>query len=253
MNFLSHLKANSGYVFSMTLFVMLITLPNPAYAMHITEGILPAPWAAAWWVVSAVFVWLGIRQVERYKREVTGYLPLLALAGSVVFVFSCLPIPVPMTGTCSHPAGTGMSAVLLGPFASILVAAVGLLLQALFMAHGGITTLGGNILSMGIVGSFAGWFFFKTGRRFGLSLFAAGFAAGAAADLFTYLTTSVELGLALHGTQPVMGVIGKIFLAFLPTQAPLAVLEGFVTGGMIHYVFQHRPEILTRMRMIQEV
>ncbi len=239
--------------FIFVLSCILLASENPAYAMHITEGILPASWAVLWWVVSALFVYLGVRQVERYKREVTGYLPLLALAGSAVFVFSCFPIPVPITGTCSHPAGTGMSAVLLGPFASILVAAVGLLLQALFMAHGGITTLGGNIFSMGIVGSFAGWFFFKTGRRFGLSLFAAGFAAGAAADLFTYLTTSVELGLALHGTQPVMGVIGKIFLAFLPTQGPLAILEGLVTGGMIRYVYQHRPEILARMRMIQEV
>ncbi len=239
-------------LFTSILVWVLITIPAPSYAMHITEGILPGSWAVLWWVVAALFVYLGVRQVERYKSEVAGYLPLLGLVGSAVFVFSCLPIPVPIAGTCSHPAGTGISAVLLGPFASILVASVGLLLQALFMAHGGITTLGGNILSMGVVGSFAGWVFFKTGRRLGLSLFAAGFAAGAAADLFTYLTTSIELGLALHGSQPIMDVIGKIFLAFLPTQGPLAVLEGLVTGGMIRYVSQHRPEILTRMRVVQE-
>jgi cobalt/nickel transport system permease protein len=146
-----------------------------------------------------------------------------------------------------------MSAVLLGPFASILVASVGLLLQALFMAHGGLTTLGGNILSMGVVGSFAGWISFVTGRRLGFSLFAAGFAAGFAADLFTYFMTSVELGLALHGAHSVASVTGKIFVAFLPTQGPLAVLEGLVTGGMIRYVHLHRPEILTRMCLLREV
>jgi cobalt/nickel transport system permease protein len=225
--------------------------PGSAYAMHIAEGILPPGWAALWWGIAAVFVFLGIRQVQRLKGEVDGYLPLLGIAGSAVFVLSCFPIPVPITGTCSHPAGTGMSAVLLGPFASILVASVGLLIQALFMAHGGITTLGANILSMGVTGSFAGWFFFKMGRRSGLSLFAAGFLAGAAADLFTYLTTSVELGLALHGAHSLREVITKIFVAFLPTQGPLAVLEGLVTGGMIRYVHLHRPEILVRMRVVK--
>jgi len=231
----------------------LVLLPIPAYAMHITEGILPPAWAGLWWAVAVVFVFFGIRQVDRRKKEVEGYLPLLGIAGSAVFVLSCFPIPVPITGTCSHPAGTGMSAVLLGPFASVLVASVGLLIQALFMAHGGLTTLGGNILSMGVAGSFAGWIFFKGGRKVGLSLFAAGFAAGFAADLFTYLTTSVELGLALHGAHPLTEVITKIFVAFLPTQGPLAVLEGVVTGGLIRYVHQHRPEILVRMGVVKTV
>jgi len=231
----------------------LVLSPAPAYAMHISEGILPPGWAGLWWAVAVVFVFFGIRQVEQRKREVAGYLPLLGIAGSAVFVLSCFPIPVPIAGTCSHPAGTGMSAVLLGPFASVLVASVGLLIQALFMAHGGITTLGANLLSMGVAGSFAGWFFFKGGRKMGLSLFAAGFAAGFAADLFTYLTTSVELGLALHGAHPLMEVITKIFVAFLPTQGPLAVLEGVMTGGLIRYVHQHRPEILIRMGVVKAV
>ncbi len=232
---------------------LLVLTPQPVFAMHITEGILPPVWAGLWWCVAAVFVFFGIRQVERRKEEVEGYLPLLGIAGSAVFVLSCFPIPVPIAGTCSHPAGTGISAVLLGPFASVLVASVGLLIQALFMAHGGLTTLGGNILSMGVAGSFAGWLFFKSGRKMGLSLFAAGFAAGFAADIFTYLTTSVELGLALHGVHPLMEVITKIFVAFLPTQGPLAVLEGVMTGGLIRYVYQHRPEILVRMGVVKTV
>ncbi|NOY54268.1 MAG: energy-coupling factor ABC transporter permease [Deltaproteobacteria bacterium] len=233
--------------------VSLVFLPAPAYAMHISEGILPPSWAGLWWAVAVVFIFFGIRQVQQRKRDVPGYLPLLGIAGSAVFVLSCFPIPVPIAGTCSHPAGTGMSAILLGPFASVLVASVGLLIQALFMAHGGITTFGANVLSMGVVGSFAGWFFFRGSRKMGLSLFAAGFAAGVAADLFTYLTTSVELGLALHGAHPVMEVITKIFVAFMPTQGPLAVLEGVMTGGLVRYVHRHRPEILVRMGIVKAV
>ncbi len=230
---------------------LLALRPEPAYAMHISEGILPASWASLWWGVALVFIYFGIREVKKKKKEVSGYLSLLGVAGSAVFVLSCFPIPVPITGTCSHPAGTGMSAVLLGPFASVLTASVGLLIQALFMAHGGITTFGANVLSMGVAGSFAGWFCFRGGRRIGLSLFAAGFAAGFAADIFTYLTTSVELGLALHGVHPAAEVIGKIFLAFLPTQGPLSILEGLLTGSMIRYVYLRRPELLVRMGVVK--
>lgn len=94
-----------------------------------------------------------------------------------------------------HPAGTGMSAMLLGPFVSVVIAEIALFIQALFLAHGGITTLGVNISSMGVLGPFSGYFAFRFAQRPGFKLFWCGFLAGVILDVFTYLGTSIGLGL----------------------------------------------------------
>lgn len=224
--------------------------PGEALAMHISEGVLPPGWAALWFVVAAPFVFWGIRQINRRKDIDPSYIPLLGIFGAAVFVFSCFPIPVPVAGSTAHPAGTGMSAIFLGPFASVVVAFISLLLQALFLAHGGLTTLGGNIVSMGIIGSFAGYGAFRTGRLLRFNLFWCGFAAGVAADLLTYLSTSFEMAIALHGDQSFWSVLGQIYLAFMPTQIPLSLLEGAVTGGILVYVNKHRPDILRRLKVL---
>jgi len=230
--------------------LLLLALPGAALAMHISEGILPAGWAALWFAVALPFVAWGVRQISRRKAVDPSYIPLLGIFGAAVFVFSCFPIPVPVAGSTAHPAGTGMSAIFLGPFASVVVAFISLLLQALFLAHGGLTTLGGNTLSMGVVGSFAGYGAFRVGRLLRFNLFWCGFLAGVAADLLTYLSTSFEMAIALHGDHPFWSVLGQIYLAFMPTQVPLSVLEGAVTGGIVVYVSKHRPDILRKLKVL---
>lgn len=230
-----------------------ILQPAPARAMHISEGILPPGWALLWFLLVAPFVGWGVVQIQRRKAIDPAYIPLLGIFGAAVFVFSCFPIPVPVAGSTAHPAGTGMSAIFLGPSASVVVAFLSLLLQALFLAHGGLTTLGGNTFSMGVLGSFGGFAAFKLGRLLGLNLFWCGFLAGMSADLLTYLGTAGEMALALHGTQPLLGVLGQIYLAFMPTQVPLSLLEGAVTGGMLVYVHKHRPDILRKLKVFGEV
>ncbi|WP_051361498.1 energy-coupling factor ABC transporter permease [Desulfuromonas sp. TF] len=233
-----------------TLLGLMLLSPRPALAMHISEGILPPGWAAFWFVLAAPFVAWGVRQITRRKNVDPAYIPLLGIFGAAVFVFSCFPIPVPVAGSTAHPAGTGMSAIFLGPFASVVVAFISLLLQALFLAHGGLTTLGGNTFSMGIMGSFSGYGAFRLGRMLRLNLFWSGFLAGVAADLVTYFGTSFEMALALHGTRPFSLVLGQIYLAFMPTQVPLSLLEGVVTGGIIVYVQKHRPDILRKLKVM---
>ena len=233
-----------------TILGLMLLSPRPALAMHISEGILPPGWAAFWIVLAAPFVAWGVRQITRRKNVDPSYIPLLGIFGAAVFVFSCFPIPVPVAGSTAHPAGTGMSAIFLGPFASVVVAFISLLLQALFLAHGGLTTLGGNTFSMGIMGSFSGYGAFRLGRLLRLNLFWSGFLAGVAADLVTYFGTSFEMALALHGTKPFLSVLGQIYLAFMPTQVPLSLLEGVVTGGIIVYVQKHRPDILRKLKVM---
>lgn len=225
---------------------------KPALAMHISEGILPLKWAALWYLAAFPFVIFGIFIIKKRCQTNPELKPLLGLVGALIFVISCMPVPVPFAGTCSHPAGTGVSAILIGPILSIFVTAIALIIQALFLAHGGITTWGADIFSMGVVGSFAGYFAFTILRRLKAPLFLCGFMAGLMADWGTYLTTSFELATALHGSKPMLSLFNTIVVAFIPTQLPLGILEGFMTGGMIVFVAKRRPDILVSLGVIKK-
>jgi cobalt/nickel transport system permease protein len=222
-----------------------------AHAMHISEGILPANWAVLWFIVALPFVAWGLYELKKRSRSDFSFKPLVGLMAAVVFIISCMPIPVPTAGTCSHPCGTGLAAIILGPALSILVASVALLIQALFLAHGGLSTLGANIVSMGIMGSLAGYLAFRILKAVRVNLFAAGFLAGLLADWATYLVTSVELASGIRGDSAFFPLFWKILVAFIPTQLPLGILEGALTAGMVGFLFKKRPDLLVRMRVLK--
>jgi cobalt/nickel transport system permease protein len=219
--------------------------------MHISEGLLPFPWAVLWFFVAAPFLGWGLYELKRSSAADLSFKPLVGLMAAVVFIISCMPIPVPMAGTCSHPCGTGISAILLGPAISVLIAAAALLIQALFLAHGGLSTLGANIVSMGIMGSFAGFMTFRALRSLRVSMAISGFMAGLLADWATYFATSVELALGIRGNTPFAPLLWKMIIAFLPTQLPLGIIEGAITAGMIVLLYKRRPDLLVKMKVLK--
>jgi cobalt/nickel transport system permease protein len=227
-----------------------MVLPSTAHAMHLAEGILPLSWAALWTGITLPFVMVAL---SIYRKRASGdvfYRPLVAMVAAAVFLISCMPIPVPTAGTCSHPCGTGLGAILIGPWMTVLVTVVALLLQALFLAHGGLTTLGADVLSMGVAGSFAGYAAFHGLRRCGVPLWAAAFAAGLLSDWATYAVTALELASALHGARPFHELWLTVVLAFVPTQLPLGILEGALTAGAVSFLYRRRRDILERLQII---
>jgi cobalt/nickel transport system permease protein len=232
--------------------VCVLCCATPAFAMHISEGILPFSWALAWYVVVVPFVALGVKRLNALAREDLSLKPLVGLLAAVVFIISCMPIPVPTAGTCSHPCGTGVAAILVGPLVSVLIATVALLIQALFLAHGGLSTLGANVFSMGVVGSFLGWGTFWSLRRAGAGLGVSGFVAGIVADWSTYAATSFILASGIRGDAPLLPLFMKVMIAFIPTQLPLGILEGVITAGMVTLLYKKRPDLLVKMRVISE-
>ena len=225
---------------------------TPAFAMHISEGILPFSWAISWYLAVTPFVALGVRRLNALAREDLSLKPLVGLLAAVVFIISCMPIPVPTAGTCSHPCGTGVAAILVGPLVSVVIAAVALLIQALFLAHGGLSTLGANTISMGVVGSFVGWLAFRGTRSVGGSLAISGFIAGILADWATYAATSIILASGIRGDAPLLPLFAKVVVAFIPTQLPLGILEGVITAGMVTLLLKKRPDLLVKMKVISE-
>ncbi len=236
-------------LFLFTVYCLLFTVQD-AHAMHISEGILPFNWAAFWFVVAVPFAGYGLYRLRKMSEADLSFKPLVGLMAAVVFIISCMPVPVPTAGTCSHPAGTGISGILLGPGVSALVAAAALLIQALFLAHGGLSTLGANVVSMGVMGSFAGYLTFRALRSMKINMAIAGFMAGLFADWATYLATSVELASGIRGDSPFLPLFWKILIAFIPTQLPLGILEGAMTAGMVVLLYRKRPDLLVKMGVV---
>jgi len=229
----------------------LLLSADAVYAMHIAEGILPLHWAVLWFAVAIPFVAFGLYSLNKRSRDDLSFKPLAGLMTAVIFIISCMPIPVPLAGTCSHPCGTGISGIIVGPSISVVIAAAALLIQAIFLAHGGLSTLGANIVSMGVMGSFTGYLTFKLLRSFRMNIAVAGFTAGLFANWATYLMTSVELASGIKGDTTFLPLFWKILVAFIPTQLPLGILEGAMTAGMVVLLYKKRPDLLIKMRVIK--
>ena len=82
--------------------------------MHIMEGFLPVFWCLVWFAVSIPVIAYGVYKLNKLVKEKREILPLLAVAGAFIFVLSSLKMPS-VTGSCSHPTGTGIAAIIFGP------------------------------------------------------------------------------------------------------------------------------------------
>ena len=219
--------------------------------MHIMEGYLPPLHAAAWTAVSAPFVVVGARRVARVMEEQRETRMLLAASGAFAFVLSALKLPS-VTGSCSHPTGVGLGAILFGPAVTTVLGSIVLLFQALLLAHGGLTTLGANIFSMAVAGPWVSFAVFRSLDRLGAPRPAGVFLAAMLGDLATYCVTACQLALAFP--DPVSGVAGSLskFLAiFAVTQVPLAVVEGLVTVVAVNLLVQYSRDELFALSFLK--
>ena len=213
-----------------------LAIPFPAYAMHIMEGALPARFCVAWGLICLPFLLAGFFSIRKTVRENRRAVTLLAMSGAFIFVISSLKIPS-VSGSCSHMTGTGLGAILFGPSAVSVLGILVLIFQAILLAHGGLTTLGANTFSMAIAGPIVSWAVYKLLRKANAPAAVAVFAAAALGDLFTYVVTSVQLGV-------VNGGIGKFLMVFAVTQIPLAIAEGLLTVVVFNVLEKYSREEL---------
>ena len=189
--------------------------------MHIMEGYLPIEWCVLWAVLSAPCVIYGLWRMKQMIQQDRRILPLMAVCGAFVFVLSALKIPS-VTGSCSHPTGTGLSASFFGPWVTAVLGTIVLLFQAILLAHGGLTTLGANVFSMAIAGPFVAWLVFVALRRY----------AHAGLGIAVFVTAAVAI--------------------FAVTQIPLAVIEGIICGLVAKYIVRVKPDILKKLGIIED-
>ncbi|WP_324825569.1 energy-coupling factor ABC transporter permease [Sinanaerobacter sp. ZZT-01] len=197
-------------------------------AMHIMEGYLPLNYCIIWGAVCIPFLVAGFFSIKKTLAKHRKTMLILVMAGAYAFVLSALKIPS-VTGSSSHPTGTGLGAILFGPSAMAIIGIIVLLFQAILLAHGGLTTLGANTFSMAIAGPFVSYAIYKLCRSVKLPKSVGVFLAACLGDLFTYCVTAVQLAMA-HPSE--VGGFRASLIEFLGifamTQVPLALIEGLV-------------------------
>ncbi|MCW4017834.1 MAG: energy-coupling factor ABC transporter permease [Candidatus Bathyarchaeota archaeon] len=218
--------------------------------MHIMEGFLPHPWWEIWFIVSIPVVAYGIYRMSKVTKKVPEAKPLLALMGAFVFILSALKLPS-VTGSCSHPTGTGLSAVIVGPGITSVLASIVLVFQALLLAHGGLTTLGANIFSMGIMGPFVGYAIWLICKKAHVPSLVGIFLAATFADLITYVTTSVQLALAFPTSAGFFDAFLKFGGIFAVTQIPLAIAEGILAVILFDFLAKYKGHLLAALKVIK--
>lgn len=208
------------------------------------EGFLPWQWCLFWYLVSLpVLIW-GVRKVIRLFREHPEQKLMVAISGAFIMVISSLKLPS-VTGSSSHPTGTGISTVLYGVGITSVLTVIVLVFQALLLAHGGITTLGANVFSMGIAGPFAAYIAYRGLQRANASMAVSVFVAAFVSDLFTYVVTATQLALAFPSDGSVFASWETFMTVFAVTQVPLAIVEGIITVMFFEFLAGSRPDLIS--------
>ncbi|MBL8023582.1 MAG: energy-coupling factor ABC transporter permease [Elusimicrobia bacterium] len=200
--------------------------------MHISDGIVPVPLAAAAWGVALVSVARGLRflTLERVPRA--------ALVSAVVFI-AAATVRFPLGVASLHPVLNGLAGILLGP-AVLPAYFVGLLLQALLLQFGGVTSLGLNTLILAFPAVGAGYVFRVLRRQFPSkkNLFWSAAIVGVLAPLFSSALWAGTLFFSEKSFAPLasLGMVPHILLA---------LIEGGVAGTVADYLGRFRPEFIS--------
>lgn len=238
-----------GLMAGLSSFIIIFS-PTPAHAMHIAEGFLPVKWALFWWVVTIPFLVFGFKSLSRITKDNPELKLLLALSGAFGFVLSALKIPS-VTGSSSHPTGTGLGAILFGPSVMAVLGSLVLLFQAVLLAHGGLTTLGANIFSMAIVGSWVAFVVYKFCVKIGKQKLGI-FLGASLGNLSTYLVTSIQLSIVFPSADGgVMASFVKFAGIFAITQIPLAISEGLLTVLVWNWLQSYAVNELQMLKLLK--
>lgn len=207
--------------------------------MHIPDGFIPLWQCAIYFIITLPFIVKSIHWARTEMDEAS--VPLFATLAAGIFAIQAVNIPIPW-GTSGHMVGGVLAAILLGsPFAGVLLITLVLLIQSLLFADGGITVLGANILDMGIISTFIGFYLYKLLRE-KLDISTASFV-GAWLGLFvSSLAVAVELSFA--GTFPLLQ--GLFFMGLFHAVIGF-VAEGTITAIVVTTVLKVSPELFPKL------
>lgn len=207
--------------------------------MHIPDGFVSGPVAGVSWAIAALVVAAAVWRTNRTLSEKA--VPLMGVMAAFIFAAQMINFPV-AGGTSGHLLGGALAAILVGPWAGIIVMASVLGVQALIFQDGGLAAMGANILNMGIVGCLLGYAVYRGAAIFGGArtwpLLGGAFGAAWLSVMVGAFLTSIELGLS--DTSPYHVVLP----AMMGVHAIIGLVEGLITAVAVAFVLSTRRDLL---------
>ncbi len=210
-------------------------LYSPA-PMHIPDGFLSLLISAFCWLITIALDGVAISRTNKSLGE--RQVPLMGIMAAFIFAAQMINFPV-AGGTSGHLLGGALAAILLGPWAAMLVMTSVIAVQGLLFQDGGLTVMGANILNMGLLTAIVGYGLYRAalGRSRGVKLAAASVAAWLSV-MTGALLTSLELWLS--GTAKLNIVIP----AMLGVHAVIGFGEALITVAALAFILRTRPDLL---------
>ncbi len=198
--------------------------------MHLSDGILTLPVAAACGAGAAGLVYRGIRDIDRDNLAPTSAMAALFFLASFIHI--------PFGPTQIHLMLSGIIGVLLGWPAAVSIC-IALILQALLLGYGGLVSLGANILIMALPALLVYQLYHRLAPRFhakkGILFFGVGFLSSA--------LSAAILALLLFLSKKSYGFAA---LSVLAANVPAMLVEGVVTMFLMLFLHKTMPGLLHR-------
>ena len=206
--------------------------PEP---LHIPDGFLSLAVSIVSWLLTLLVLNIAVRRTEMLDEK---QVPLMGVMAAFIFAAQMINFPV-AGGTSGHLLGGALAAIMLGPWAGMLVMTAVVAVQGLLFQDGGLLVMGANILNMGLVTAAIGFGLYKAaeGRQRVLKLGAAGLGAWLsvmAGALFT------ALQLWLSGTAR----LDIVMPAMLSVHALIGIGEALITVAALSFIIRTRPDLL---------
>ncbi|MHA1273343.1 MAG: energy-coupling factor ABC transporter permease [Promethearchaeota archaeon] len=221
--------------------------------MHIPDGLIDPIQLIIFWVITLIIIGLGFKKLgKKFEHEDSDKLiPYIGVLAAAIFAFQFVNYPVP-GGTSGHLVGGTLVAVILGPFAAVIVLFMILIVQALFLGDGGVTAIGINTFNMGIVGGLIGFYIVKiilvVLNKTSLSkeikvTIATGIGAYIAIVLAAFVC-GVEIGLS--GAIPMsISIPAMVFWHVL-----IGIGEGIISALIVLFIYKVKPELITTEELL---
>jgi cobalt/nickel transport system permease protein len=204
--------------------------------LHIPDGFLSFFASLICWGITALVLAIAISRTNKSLGE--RQVPLMGIMAAFIFAAQMINFPV-AGGTSGHLLGGALAAIVLGPWAAMLVMTAVIAVQGLLFQDGGLLVMGANILNMGILTAAIGYGLYRGVFRLSrpVKLAVAGFAAWLSVMAGAF-ATAMELWLS--GTSNLQTVT----LAMLGVHTLIGVGEALITVAALAFIFQTRPDLL---------
>lgn len=208
-------------------------------ALHISDGLLSPSVSALFWILTVACIAWAVQRTNRTLDD--RQVPLMGVMAACIFAAQMLNFPI-AGGTSGHLLGGALAAIVLGPWAGVLVMTCVVALQALLFQDGGIVVMGANIFNMGVLTALAGSTIFYglirlTGRK-SWGLMVSGFIAAWITVVLSAAMTSVQLAASGTASAPV------VFPAMIGVHLLIGIGEGLITTAALSFILATRPDLL---------